>query len=92
MCDTEDFKKFGLCPKISHVQCPHMHPWDKAKFGDRQEAIATYRKKMAEAKKAKAERQIIAVAVTEPQREEDKDSHSDNADWEPTDMIMAPAV
>ena len=42
VCDTEDFKKYGLCPKIS--QCSHMHPWDKAKFGDRQEAIAAYSK------------------------------------------------
>ena len=61
ICDSEDFKKYGLCPKIS--QCPHMHPWDQAKFGDRREAITAYRKTLADAKKAKAEKQITAMAL-----------------------------
>ena len=90
ICDTEDFKKYGLCPKIS--QCPHMHPWDKAKFGDRKEAIAAYRKILAEAKKAKAEKQITAAAVPDPQPEDNTTAAGDNDEWQPTDMIMAGTV
>ena len=56
-----------------------MHPWDQAKFGDRREAITAYRKILAEAKKAKAEQQITAVALPE-------------GETTATDQIMAMAV
>ena len=88
ICDSEDFKKYGLCPKIS--QCPHMHPWDQAKFGDRREAITAYRKTLAEAKKAKAEKQITAMALpTEDMETKELTSHGEEAT---IDQIMAVAV
>jgi len=64
VCDTEDYKLYGLCDDIAH--CPHRHPWDADKFGDKQNALKRYRAMKAEGKQQleQATGQHIVASVT----------------------------